>query len=772
MKNPHNSRGTNNNTSDRTIQEYLAVIVREKKLIITVFLTVLIGTAIITKLTKPTYRAATQVILSKSEARSSVLFDAMRADRMENIVQNELAILGSRTLCDTVASRLIQLRMVNPSLAESLPMLRASQEEGGNDSLASLAEISGRVSGAVDFEPVRESDLIVVTAVSRDPREAALIANTFAESYRDRNVWMSRTKTRTFREFLESQAREKQRQLEQIEGSLQTYMQKEGIVSLDDESKKVIDQLAQLEANRDATDISLRQMQNQLASYQEQLPQQETNVARAIGEATDPYIRQLQEQIARLEVQKDVTVAQNPQSVGREIVTERVKEIDSQITALRQKLQRRTDEFLQSLTPTGGASGSTDAAGYLRTVKQKIIETQIDVLSLQAKKKALEEQIKTYEGQFNRIPKKSTELARLQRARLSNEKLYLMVEEKYNEANINEKSNQGYIDIIEPAAPPLRPSSPKVLVNLALGVLFGLVFGLAVAFVKEYFDVRVQTPEDLKRHGYNPLTTIANIDAEVQRLGGQRVGPGTVDKQMISLSFPFSSIAESFRQVRTQMQFSRQGEAFKTLLISSPTPGDGKTTVVANLAVTFAQSGKKTLLVNTDLRRPSVESKFSVPMEPGLSDYLQGKATLPAATHSSGVEHLWIVPCGSLPSNPAEILGSQKMKDFLELAKKQYDVLLIDSSPVLSVTDASIVSTYVDGTLFVVSARRTRLEELQQATETVEAVGGKILGVIVNNFDVHLAYGISSRRARGGYSYANQYVSDVRKQGESQEAGS
>ena len=298
-------------------------------------------------------------------------------------------------------------------------------------------------------------------------------------------------------------------------------MEQQGIVSLDDESKRLIDQLASLEAQRDAADINLKEMQNALENYQQQLPQQETNVARVVGEASDTYIKQMQEQLARLEVQRDMTVVQNPGSAGRDILNEKVKEIDQQIAALRMKLQKRTDDFLRTLTPSQG--GSDDAAGYLKSVKQKIIEAEINVQSPLAKKRALNDAIAEYEKKFDRIPDKSVQLARLQRARLSNEKLFLMVEEKYNETNITEQSNIGYIEIMERAAIPGKPSSPKPFINLMIGIILGLTVGVLAAFIKEYMNVRVQTPEDVKRRGYIPLC---------RSWISMKRSPGSVDKKL------------------------------------------------------------------------------------------------------------------------------------------------------------------------------------------------------------------------------------------------
>jgi tyrosine-protein kinase Etk/Wzc len=760
MKTAPGRRAGGNVPNEKSFQDYLAVMVRGKWVVLSVFGAVLGITILATKLMDPVYKASCQVLLNTRELQSSLFLDAVRPEYGQNITQNELAILSSRTLADSVAARLINQRFLDEGSRSVIPVVLPSEETAGTDSPTPVWLVSGRLGDMIDFDPVRESDVITITAKSGNAQESALIANSYAEAYRDRNIYMSRAKSRAFKEFLEEQAKDKRRELAETESAVQGYMERQGIVSLDEEARKVIDQLAELEATRDATDISLRQLRNSLASYQEQLPQQETNVARLIGEASDPYIRLLQEQLAKLEVQRDVIVAQNPSVVGRELVNERVREIDSQISALRLKLQNETDKFLRTLTPTVGGSPG-DAAGYLKSIKQKIIETQIEVQALESKKLALQDAIRQYEVKFERIPRKSVELARLQRARLSNEKLYLMVEEKFNEANITEKSNIGYVEIIERAAVPVRPSSPKMIINLAIGIVIGLGLGMVVVFTREYLDVRIHSPEDIKRRDLVPLGTVVSMDGELLRLSGQQPsgnGNRKVDSHLVTLAFPFSSIAESYRQIRTNLQFAKTDHAIQAILVTSSIPGEGKSTSASNLAIAFAQAGKKALLVDGDLRMPNLNVEFRVKKEPGLMEYLGGKAGLDAVIQKPKVENLSVVTCGKLPPNPAEMLGSENMRALIDKMKTQFDIIIFDSPPLLAATDASILSTLVDGTVVVVSAGRTRAEELDQGVEILDRVGGSVVGVLINNFDPHRAYGIGYRRGRQQYyGYGRHY---------------
>jgi capsular exopolysaccharide synthesis family protein len=210
--------------------------------------------------------------------------------------------------------------------------------------------------------------------------------------------------------------------------------------------------------------------------------------------------------------------------------------------------------------------------------------------------------------------------------------------------------------------------------------------------------------------------------------------------------------------MRTNLQFARVGHPVRTVLFTSPAPGEGKSTTACNLGVAFAQTGKKVLLVDADLRRPTLDQKFNTKRIPGLSELLTQRAKFQDVVQTTKVENLHVLASGDIPPNPAEALGSDEMRDFVEAVARQYDVVLFDSSPVLAVTDPAVVSTMVDGTVFVVSAGKTRTQELEQAAEIIEGVGGKTIGVVMNNFDPVKAYGISYRKGgRHRYSYSRVY---------------
>jgi len=208
--------------------------------------------------------------------------------------------------------------------------------------------------------------------------------------------------------------------------------------------------------------------------------------------------------------------------------------------------------------------------------------------------------------------------------------------------------------------------------------------------------------------------------------------------ELITLSDPKSPVSEAFRTIRTNIMFSSLDAPLKKLLITSPSPNDGKSTIAANLAIVLAQAGKKVLVIDLDLRKPTVHKKFGVENIKGFTNFLLGDAKLEDIVKTvAGIPNLYILTSGPLPPNPAELLGSQKMKKILEQLKDEYDVVVIDSPPVIPVTDAALLASIVDGVVLVLSQGQTRIDMAQKAVEQLKNVGARILGTVLNNVNTN-----------------------------------
>jgi tyrosine-protein kinase Etk/Wzc len=336
-----------------------------------------------------------------------------------------------------------------------------------------------------------------------------------------------------------------------------------------------------------------------------------------------------------------------------------------------------------------------------------------------------------------------------------------LIEEKYQEAMIAEQSQFGYVQIIDYATPGVKPVSPKVHLNLILSIIIGLGLGVGIVFIKEYFDRTVKTPEQLEKRGFTVLSAIPVIEVEAKVDGKQlKKDEGrNIAAHLISQLSPKSPVAEAYRVMRTGIQFAKLDKKIKSIVVASSAPKEGKSTTASNLAITMATAGLKTVLLDTDLRRPVLHRVFNVPREPGLTDYLFDRADVQEIFKQTEVENLYLVPCGVVPPNPAELLGSEKMKEFVEYLKQNYDFIVFDTPPLAAVTDALILASQVDSVLLVASAGKTEIDVLEKAREMVQRVGGNVIGVLLNNFDASATYGTYYRYYRY-YRYYDYYGAD------------
>ena len=408
---------------------------------------------------------------------------------------------------------------------------------------------------------------------------------------------------------------------------------------------------------------------------------------------------------------------------------QRLKDIDDQIKNLRQRLEERSGQFIESfLAGEGGGSGaggtSGDAFGYLRTLKQQMLETKFQLETLRSRRNALQGTIREYEQRFRKIPRQSIEFARFQRERISSERLYSLVEERYNEAAIKEKSEFGYVDIIDRATVPDVPVAPDLKRNLALGLLFGLGLGIGLILLKDMVDVRARTPEQLRKKGYFTLAEVAPMQRELQKLKKEGRKPREVGKLDASLWLvfdPLSMLAESYRRLRTTLLRAQLQKPLQVVLVTSASPGEGKSTTAVNLALTLSETQKRILLIDADIRKPRVHSLLGTPYKPGLTDYVNGQTPLENVVQKEIVERLDFIPSGTFAGQPSRVFSSLSMMEFLEHVKEKYDFILIDAPPALVVNDASVLAGGVDTIILVASAGETRWRYRQ--------IGGHSYGV-------------------------------------------
>ncbi len=333
-------------------------------------------------------------------------------------------------------------------------------------------------------------------------------------------------------------------------------------------------------------------------------------------------------------------------------------------------------------------------------------------------------------------PDDKAEIDRLETTVAQYRQTYASLLQSYELVRLAEATSISNVVQVEAASPTNVPIRPRTVRNTMLGAFMGLLIGIAAVVLIDMLDDTLN-PENISRQlGLPILGIIAHHQVE--------------NGAPVVSALPRSPVSEAFRSLRTNIQFASVDTPVKTLLVTSPSPKDGKSTVAVNLGISLAQSGNQVAIIDADLRRPQIHQRLALPNRQGISGvFVQPHIVLNGAMRKTGIDNLFALTSGVLPPNPAELLGSEKMSEILNQVRKKADIILLDTPPVLAVTDASVLAPRVDGVLLVVKPGVTKLAACKQAVEQLNRVGAKILGVVLND--------ISVKRASYRYAYYRGY---------------
>ena len=673
------------------------------------------------------YKSTTVLKISKPSGNilNSPLMPEFQDFGSDRFIANEIEVLKSYKVREIAANSLIDsVKAINQ--IDSFKVLVQSHSKLTNDrpKLLDVDQIATLLSSNVTIEQKRGLDIVEISSQSPSPFEAALITNLYAQAYKTLNLEFNRNQLTLVKAFLSDQKNEKLGELNSSEELLKTFQEKGGIIALDDQAKELITQLSKFEADLNLAKMELSISEKTLKQYKEELRKQDPQLTAYLENfSSEEYLKNLQTELARLEVNRDIALSNTK---DKNLDNQMVRDYDAKIKDLKSKLKTKIEGLKASIF----ASSPEE----VKVLTKNVIEEEIKAKSLEIKVKNLAEIVNSYDSKFNQLPKSAIEYARLQRSRESLEKLYILVEEKYQEAVINEQSQPGNVIIIDVARRPDKPAKPNRLLIILVGTILGLGFGLGYAFLRNYFDNTVKSPEDLKDRNINVIGWVPQIQSLDKSI--------SKDLEFIIYNKPDSVPSEAFRALRTRVQFSKVDQGnMKVIHITSSTPGEGKTLIASNLAGSFAQANHKTLLMDCDLRKPRVHTLFGMNRQPGLVEHLFDQVDLATIIKPSKLANLDVITVGTIPPNPAEMLGSKKMQDFITHMKTLYDYIIIDSPPIISVTDSEIIAAYCDAVYLVVSANYTEFDLLDKALDILKNSNVNFVGTILNNFVFKNSYG-------------------------------
>jgi len=671
------------------------------------------------------YASASSMRLTKPKENvlENKIFSDVEGELPERYINNEVEILKSYAIREKTATALLDSFQVLKGKMQFYLLITNPESPADPKS---KGQIAGLLQQHTEISQKRGLDIVMIKTESPSPQEAALISNCYAEAYADYSLKFNRGHLTLNREFLEKQVQEKYNSLLQTEDKLTNFLRTENVVEISTQASSIINSLSGIEGDYKWALIDVQSTNKALTDIKNELDKYDPKATDYFeSRITDPYISEIQGEIAKLEIQRDLSKVGNEELVKN---SKSLKEIDGKIN----ELKRILNEKLEIMKD--GASSNTPEE--VRNLSNKYFETKVANNQSRIKEGLLKTYMGKYQEKFNKLPAQSIEYANLERERLANEKIYLMLLEKYQEALINEESQPNNVKIIDYGKVPKAPSKPNRFLIITIGLLIGLGLGYGFALLRNILDVSVKSPEDLENIGISLIGWVPTFMRE------PKAGRHTHTEQELVVAYNSDSVpAEAFRTLRTRLQFSKlEPEPIKTILITSSIPREGKTIISSNLAASFALSSR-VLLLDCDFRKPRMHNIFNLKRYPGLCDYLFGTVPLEEAVRETSFPNLHLMTCGTIPTNPAELIASKHMQTFLNQMKPKYDYILIDSPPLATVTDAELLSSYVDGTVVVSLASKTRLDLLVNTIDTLNKINDTFIGVILNNFDYQATYG-------------------------------
>jgi polysaccharide biosynthesis transport protein len=719
------------------LMDYIKVVYKRRWAAATAFLLVVISVTVYTFTVTPIFQAKTRLLIEAENPNVVSFKEVIDDDHTKaDYYQTQYNILQSRALArKTIESlKLWQHPLLNPDKKSgfsvgamaagatgyvtgffSSPPPKSIEAPGAEETVAQSRAID-RFLLELNVAPIRNSRLVDIKFDSEDPAFATNIVNALAKNYIEQNLEYRFTASKEATDWLGERLAEQRTQVEAAEVKLQAYREQNDAISLEDRQNIVVQKLTDLNAavtkakteriQKESMYVQLRAIQDNAAAL-DTFPAILSNgfIQQQKGE-----LAQQQQQLAQL---SDKFGDKHP-----EIVKTR-----SAIQATQLKLQTEIHKVVQSV----------------RTEYQAAL----------AQENSLAAALSQQKGEALSMNKKGIEYSVLARDVESSKQLYESLLQRAKETGVSTELKSSNIRVIDAAERPRKPISPRTTVNMLLGLLSGTVLAFGLAFFFEYLDSRIKTPDEIKGHlGLPSLGMVPALEAKAWK--GK--------EPLIHTGVP-PGFAEAFRTIRTNVLFSSADEGARILVVTSTGPGEGKTTVASNLAISFAQTGQRVLLIDGDMRRPRVHTVFAQKQEPGLSNLIVGNAKASETVHKTPVPGLWVMPAGHIPPNPAELLGSQRLRDFLTSLKEHFDLIILDSPPIMAVTDAAIAAHGSNGVVFVVGAEMTSRHAARAAVEQLEQGRAHFVGAILNRVELEKnAYYYSHYYRR---EYANYYQQAV-----------
>jgi len=701
-----------------SLREYWRIIRSHKWVIATTLVVLVTIVTIGTMLTRPVYRAEVKVEIGKETERvmsGQRIVDVETANVFNPFyLQTQVDILHSRDLARRVIQRL------NLGESEEFKGKAASAKPLGEAERDAL--LVNAFQQRYDVSVGRQSRVITISFDANHPQLAADVANTAAKEYIDWSMENRLHGVETAKVFLEKRAKEAEEELRKSEAAFQQYAAQHKIISMDDKGNITVERAAEL--NRQLVQVQ-NERQAAEALYHRSLEVPADELPPVLN---DPTVQSLTKELSKQKQElANLSVRYQPAYPAVKQVQGQIDQLEVQLAAVKQKIVKNVETQYQVARKREEALVASFGES-----KTEAIQQNREAIGLNMLKQKLDTDRKIYDDL----------LQQLRRAG---------VESEFNPSNIR---------VVQNAEVPIFPVKPNRPLNVGLSLIVGLALGVGLAFFLEYLDNTINTSEDVERFIHlPPLGAIPSLQSLAKRklFAGdgrpQSAALAPAENELLSGHETLSSFAESYRALRTSLLLSSAEHAPRTMLVTSSHPAEGKTTIVANTAISLAQTGARVVVLDADMRRPRCHKILNVKNETGLSSYLARETTLDSVIQEQEIPNLYVIAAGPVPPNPSELLSSTKLRGLIEELQARFDHVLIDSPPVINVTDALIISPLVDGVVIVVKSGHTPREAVMRAKQALGDVNAKVLGIVLNCIDLDA----ESYYYNYKYSYQSSY---------------
>ena len=702
--------GTAGRSGSFNLAEYWSLALKYRMLVLAIALTSLVIGIGATLLTTPTYTSSVTLQIDREADRVFNVDDTTPRESMvqgEEFFQTQYGLLQSQSLAQRVIDGL-GLERSDAFLTTMDVRIPRDQEAGSAAAVSRRRELVLKtVRDNLGISPQRGSRLVTISFKSPDPVLSAQVANAFADNFIQSNLDRKFQSSRYARDFLEERIAQTKTKLEDAERQLVAYATQQQIINVTSPGPNASGEQSLASNNLVTLNTALAEARAARVATEERWRQAQNAALLSLPEVyQNPAIQRLAEERARLNAQYQQNLSiYRPEFPQMLQLKAQIDELDSQTNSISRNIQSSI------------RSEYVVASNRERALQAQVEGLKVDVLDLRDR---------------------SIQYNILQREVDTSRTLYDGLLQRYKEVGVTGGVTTNNVSIVDGAVPPVKPSGPKLLVNLALALIFGLGLGVLAAFVLEALDESLTTPEDVEAKLALPvLGAIPRLNADESPI------EALTDKRS-----PFS---EAYYSLRAALQFSTSEGTPKSLLITSSRPGEGKSTTSFALALNLARMGKRVLLVDGDLRNPSMHRVIGTDNESGLSNLLSGGGDIPSMMRpTTQSDNLMFIPCGPLPPNPAELLTGDVIFGFVQSALTQFDHVVIDGPPVLGFADAPLLASSVSGVIFVLESKVTRRGQARGALRRLLTGHGRLLGIVVSKFN-------SKAASYGNYDYSYDY---------------